>query len=40
VIYVGVDAHKATHTMVAIDETGRKLGEKTCQPTPEGIWTP
>jgi transposase len=26
---VGVDAHKRTHTMVVVNEVGRKLGEKT-----------
>lgn len=26
---MGIDAHKRTHTAVAIDETGRRLGEKT-----------
>jgi transposase len=28
-VIVGIDAHKRTHTAVAIDEAGRKLGEKT-----------
>ena len=27
-VIVGIDAHKRTHTAVAIDEAGRKLGEK------------
>lgn len=35
-VIVGVDAHKGTHTFVAIDEVGRKLGEKTCQATSDG----
>lgn len=26
---IGIDAHKATHTLVAVDHRGRKLGEKT-----------
>ena len=26
-IVVGVDAHKASHTLVAVDHRGRKLGE-------------
>src|SRR3989304_4340176 len=26
---LGIDAHKRTHTVVAIDEAGRELGEKT-----------
>jgi transposase len=29
VVIVGIDAHKRTHTAVAIDEAGRRLGEKT-----------
>jgi transposase len=33
---VGVDAHKRTHTLVAVDELGRKLGEKTVPATDEG----
>jgi transposase len=28
-VILGIDAHKRTHTVVAVDETGRKLGEKT-----------
>lgn len=28
-VIVGIDAHKRTHTAVAIDQAGRKLGEKT-----------
>lgn len=32
-VIVGIDAHKRTHTAVAIDEAGRKLGEKTTQVT-------
>jgi transposase len=27
-VIVGIDAHKRTHTTVAVDEVGRKLGEK------------
>ena len=30
---MGIDAHKRTHTAVAIDEAGRKLGEKTTSVT-------
>ena len=30
---MGIDAHKRTHTAVAIDEAGRKLGEKTTRMT-------
>jgi transposase len=32
-VIVGIDAHKRTHTAVAIDEVGRKLGEKTTRET-------
>ena len=32
-VIVGIDAHKRTHTAVAIDEAGRKLGEKTTHST-------
>jgi transposase len=28
-VVVGVDAHKRTHTLVAVDQVGRKLGERT-----------
>ena len=28
-VVVGVDAHRRTHTLVAVDELGRKLAEKT-----------
>jgi transposase len=28
-VVVGADVHKRTHTFVAVDEVGRKLGEKT-----------
>ncbi len=27
-VVVGTDVHKRTHTFVAVDEVGRKLGEK------------
>ena len=30
-VVVGADVHKRTHTFVAVDEVGRKLGEKTVQ---------
>ena len=33
---IGVDAHKRSHTMVAVDAGGRKLGIKTVAATPEG----
>lgn len=35
-VVVGVDAHKRTHTLVAVDELGRKLAEKTVAATPDG----
>ncbi|MFD1938305.1 IS110 family transposase [Nonomuraea mangrovi] len=35
-IVIGVDAHKRTHTLVAVDEVGRKLGERTIRATPDG----
>lgn len=35
-VIVGVDAHKSTHTLVAVDEVGRKLGERTVAATSEG----
>ena len=36
VIVLGADVHKATHTFVAVDEVGRKLGEKTVRATTVG----
>ncbi len=35
-MYVGVDTHKRTHTLVAIDEHGRMCGSRTVANTPEG----
>jgi transposase len=35
-IVIGVDAHKRTHTMVAVDAGGRQLGEKTVAATTAG----
>jgi transposase len=35
-VVIGVDAHKRTHTLVAVDELGRKLGERTVATTSEG----
>lgn len=35
-IVVGADVHKRKHTFVAVDEVGRKLGEKTVKATTEG----
>lgn len=36
VVVVGVDSHKRTHTFVAVDQVGRKLGEHTLPTTTEG----
>lgn len=33
---IGIDAHKRSHTLVAVGETGRKLAEKTVPATPDG----
>jgi transposase len=33
---IGIDAHKLTHTLVAVDAGGRKLGEKTVEATTAG----
>jgi transposase len=35
-VVVGADVHKRTHTFVAVDEVGRKLGEKVVQATSTG----
>jgi transposase len=35
-VVVGTDVHKRTHTFVAVDEVGRKLGEKVVKATSEG----
>jgi transposase len=35
-VVIGVDAHKRTHTLVAVDEAGRRLAEKTVAATPDG----
>ena len=35
-VVVGVDAHKRTHTLVAVDQVGRKLGERTVAATSDG----
>lgn len=35
-VVVGVDAHKGTHTLVAADELGRKVAEKTVAATTDG----
>ena len=33
-VVVGADVHKRSHTFVAVDEVGRKLGEKTVRGRP------
>lgn len=35
-VIIGIDAHKKSHTAVAVDEVGRKLGTKTVKATSEG----
>jgi hypothetical protein len=35
-IVVGTDVHKRTHTFVAVNDTGRKLGETTLDTTSAG----
>lgn len=35
-VIFGIDSHKRSHTVVAVDETGRKLGEKTVPATGDG----
>ena len=35
-VTIGVDAHKKTHTLVAVDVIGRRLGEKTVPTNTEG----
>src|SRR5882672_9640735 len=35
-ITIGVDSHKRTHTVVAVDGNGRRLAEKTLATTPAG----
>jgi hypothetical protein len=35
-VVVGVDAHKRTHTLVAVDQVGRKLAERTVAATTDG----
>jgi transposase len=34
-VVLGVDAHKRTHTVVAVDEVGRKIGQRTVGTTSE-----
>ncbi|MEV4297719.1 hypothetical protein [Microbispora rosea] len=33
---IGIDPHKRTHTAVAVDEVGRKKGERTVRARDEG----
>ena len=35
-VIIGVDAHKRTHTVVAVDEAGRKVAERTVAATADG----
>jgi transposase len=35
-VVIGVDSHKRTHTVVAVDEAGRKLAERTVATTADG----
>ena len=35
-VILGADLHKRSHTVVAVDGAGCKLGEKTVTATPEG----
>jgi transposase len=35
-VIIGADSHKRTHTVVALDDVGRRLGEKTVAATSEG----
>jgi hypothetical protein len=35
-VVVGVDAYKRTHTLVAVDQVGRKLAERTVAATSDG----
>jgi transposase len=36
VFVIGVDAHKSTHTLVAVDDIGRQVGQRTVKATTEG----
>ena len=35
-VVIGADLHKRSHTLVAVDDSGRKLAEKTASATPTG----
>src|SRR4030095_14767402 len=36
VIVIGADSHKRSHTVVAVDQVGRRLGERTVATTSDG----
>jgi transposase len=36
VIVIGADSHKRSHTVVAVDQVGRRLGERTVKTTSDG----
>jgi transposase len=36
VVILGIDAHNRTHTLVAVDDVGRRVSERTVGATPEG----
>lgn len=38
-VMIGTDSHKRTHTVVALDDVGRRLGEKTLAATSDGHLT-
>ena len=35
-VMIGADSHKRTHTVVGVDDVGRRLGEKTVRTNGEG----
>jgi transposase len=35
-VMIGTDSHKRTHTVVAVDDVGRRLGVKTVRTNSEG----
>ena len=35
-VMIGTDSHKRTHTAVAVDEVGRRLGTKTVRANSDG----
>ena len=37
-VVVGADVHKRTHTFVAVDQAGRKLGEKIVTAVTAGVY--